>query len=129
MKRIPSPRNMFPATLWATVTWTITVNGRKSPRTDMYGIQTLCRRTGLPIATATGATLDLGVGRGLTIRLGDLLRSTMAAGTTLAAVGAGALDRSMAERSLGRHSSDSLVGSMVDSDLDLESGLVSAGSR
>ena len=48
------------------------------------------RRIGRPTATGIGVTSDLGAGLGLTIRPGDLLRSTMAAGSMVAGGGVGA---------------------------------------
>src|SRR5206468_7655575 len=81
------------------------------------------------IATAIGATLVLGVGLGLTMRLGATRLSTMDVGTTSAAVGAGARDRTMrghigALRLLGSTAAEAGA-------LDLASGSAaeSAGSR
>ena len=61
---------------------------------------------------ATGATLLPGDGRGLTTRLGDLLRFIMAAGSMVAAAGAGARARFMRVLTMVRLSWDSLVDSM-----------------
>src|ERR1700726_4014054 len=79
--------------------------GRKSPSMVTCGIPRRWTWAGRHIATATGTGLARGAGLGLTMLLGVLLRSTMAAGLTSAALGAGARDRSLRVPSTDRHSS------------------------
>src|SRR5437762_5700024 len=73
--------------------------------TARFGIRRLWISAGRLTATVIGATLGRGAGRGLTIRLGVSLHSTMAVGPTLVAVGAGALARITRVRSMDRRSS------------------------
>src|SRR5712691_10642542 len=77
----------------------ITALGAMSPSTGMFGIPPRLPLAGLLTAMAIGTGSALGVGLGLTIRLGALPRTTMAAGTISRAAGAGARARSLVLRS------------------------------
>src|SRR5438034_981180 len=77
-----------------------TVLGEMSPSTVTFGIPPRLRLDGLLTVTATGIGSARGVGPGLTIRRGALLRSTMAAGRTSAARGAGARGRLLGIQSM-----------------------------
>ena len=69
--------------------------GVKRPTTDPYGFRLQLRRDGRLIALDTGPGSLPGDGPGSTMRRGDSLPSTMAAGYRLAVTGAGLLDLTM----------------------------------
>src|SRR5437660_11522316 len=77
-------------------TWTVTAilmtteAGATNPNTAMSGIPMKSSLVGLRTAMVTGAGSDRGAGRGLIIRLGVSLLSTMDAGRSSARGGAGA---------------------------------------
>src|SRR5216684_1783903 len=77
----------------------ITELGAMSPSKGMFGIIPMYLLPRLLTATAIGTGSALGVGPGLTIRLGALPLTTMAAGTISQAAGAGARARSLVLRS------------------------------
>src|SRR5581483_1520407 len=79
-------------TSWAMKTSMATAHGANIQHTDAYGFQS-SPPDGRRTALVTGFGLPLGDGHGLTMHLGDLLRSIMGDGCTSAEYGAGLLDR------------------------------------
>src|SRR3989442_3525073 len=77
----------------------------KNRTTARFGIRRLWTSAGRLTATVIGTTLARGAGRGLTIRLGVSLHSTMAVGPTLVADGVGAPARITRVRFMDRRSS------------------------
>ena len=90
------------------------------------GFRILFRLVGRPIAQDIGIGSAPGVGRGLTTRLGDLLRSTTGVGTTAEVIGAGARGRSTLVLTTDPPLSDSWADSV--SELVLAGAAVMAGS-
>src|SRR5712671_1612012 len=111
-----------------TPTSTITVLGAKSRSTVMCGIRTRWTSVGHPTATATGIGSAPGAGPGLTMLLGALLPSTMAAGPWWAALGVGARDRCSHVHSTDRHLSALSAGELASA-LVAASVAASVGSR
>src|SRR5215470_5577511 len=123
-------RAMSIATPSATATSMTTAPGAMNQKSATYGCLTMCLGTGLPIATAIGATSARGAGLGWTTSLGASLPTITAAGAGMAAIGAGARGLSMRLPFTVRHLSDSSVAAL---DLVLASAgagaAVMAGSR
>src|SRR5712692_1737053 len=119
---------MFRATWSATATWMITALGAMSLSTDMFGIQPRSPLAGLHTATATGTGSAPGAGLGLTMRLGALRPSIMAAGHSLAAHGAGARVPSLVRLCLAQRLSAFSAEALVSAP-DLAGAVGSAGSR
>jgi hypothetical protein len=107
----------------------ITVHGVKSLTMVRYGTRVRWKLAGLLIAMGIGTGLARGAGPGWIMRLGALLHSTMGAGRSSAAPGAGALVRSMRGRSTDQRLWDLLVEdtSVSGSDLAEASAEESAG--
>src|SRR5260221_10170973 len=102
-----SRRATFRATLRDTATLMKAEPGTKNRTMDRCGIRPKWIPAGHRIATVRGIMLARGAGAGLATSRGDLLRITMDAGRTLAAVGAGAQGRIMRGRSMDLRSSAS----------------------
>src|SRR5260221_10171294 len=100
-------RAMSRAKLRDTATWMKVEPGTKNRTMDRCGIRRKWIPAGLRMATVPGTTLARGAGAGLATSRGDLLRITMDAGRTSAAVGAGARGRIMHGRSMDLHLSAS----------------------
>src|SRR5277367_4928397 len=104
--------------------------GKTSRIMAMFGFPTTWVRTGRLTVTALGTTFLPGAGVGLAMSRGALRLTTTAAGTILAATGAGARDRSTRGPSMARRSSASLAAALAlvwDSASAL--AVVLAGSR
>src|SRR5258708_31106037 len=114
------------ATLRDTATWMKVEPGPKTRTMDRCGIQRKGILAGPGIATVRGITLGRGAGAGLATSRGDLLRITMDAGRTSAAVGVGARGRIMRVRSMDLRSSVSSAEHILASVLG--SAAESAGS-
>jgi len=91
-KTIPSRRATLLRAWLEPATSMSTEPGVKRPTTDRCGFRPRSRRAGRLTVTANGSTNPPGDGLGWTLRRGDSLPSTMAAGCRLAATGAGLPD-------------------------------------
>src|SRR5690348_18451611 len=103
--------------------------GAMSPNTATFGIRAKWPLAGLLTATVIGTGSARGAGHGLTIRHGASRRTTMAAGHTSAARGAGARARLLGIRSMARRLSDFAGADLVLESAGVRSALVNLSSR
>jgi hypothetical protein len=122
---IRNPRVTFRPTSLVLTIWMNTVHGVTLPTTEMSG-RLQSHPVGLLTPMGTGFISIRGDGRGLSTNLGAMLRSTMVAGSMLAASGGGRPDRSMLVRTMLRHLSPGMV---ADSDWGSASAADSDGAR
>src|SRR5579872_5057311 len=92
-KTSPLRRSMLPRAWLEPAIWMNTEAGGTLLNMEMCGYLATWHRDGRHIATDSGSGKRLGDGLGWTRLLGDLLRSTMGAGLTLALTGDGRQDR------------------------------------